>query len=52
MELVDTYRDLSAPPRTLSRHANLYGAILYRFPIVVELIATSALSNAFLGKQR
>ena len=35
----------------LFRYINLYIAIPYRFPIVVKLIATSALSNALLGKQ-
>jgi len=51
VELADTYQDLKVPPRTLSGHANLYGAIPYRFPAVVKLIAASALSNALLGRR-
>jgi len=35
-----------------SRHANLYGAIPYRFPAAVKLMAASALSNALLGKRQ
>ena len=50
-ELADTYRDLKALPYTPSRHANLYRAILYYFPIAVKLIAASALSKALFGKR-
>ena len=52
VELADAHRDLKAPPRTPSGHANLYGAIPYRFPAAVELTAASALSDALLGKRR
>jgi len=51
-ELADAHRDLKAPPRTPSGHANLYGAIPYRFPAAVELTAASALSDALLGRRR
>ena len=52
VELVDTYKDLKVPPYTQSRHANLYRVILYYFPIVVKLIATSALSKALFSKRQ
>ena len=50
-ELVDAHRDLKAPPRIPSGHANLYGAIPYRFPAAVALAAASALSVARLGRR-
>ncbi|OCL00339.1 uncharacterized protein K441DRAFT_534572, partial [Cenococcum geophilum 1.58] len=51
-ELADAHQDLRAPPHTPSRYNNLYSAIPYRFPIVVKLIAASALSNAPFSKRQ
>jgi hypothetical protein len=51
-DLARSHRDLVAPPRSPSGHANIYGAIPYAFPAAVQLPSVGGICDALVGRQK
>lgn len=51
-QLSESHRHQTAPPRSPSGYANMYGAIPYKFPAGVQLDGLGPISDALVGRMR